>query len=88
MSGEPGKSTDSLAVVQQRLGQRVGAGGDQGLPLSRSTAHPGLLASAGRNVLRRAEGPGRLEVAGDGAPLRQVRYGKSVGRHVSNRDGP
>ncbi len=57
-----------------------------GLPLSRPTAYLGVLASAGGNVVRRAQGPGRLEVAADGRPLCQVCDREPVIRGVSDRE--
>jgi hypothetical protein len=43
-------------------------------------AYLGVVASAGGNVYRRIEGPGRLEIAGDGGPLREICGRAFIGR--------
>jgi hypothetical protein len=72
-------SRDAVVVLEEQLGKKqqglagcTQESGHPGFSLSRSAAYLGLMASAGGDVLRRAERPGRLEIASDGGSIRKV----------------
>src|SRR5688572_25349273 len=73
------RRADPVGRLQHRLARGGEESGADRFSLSRLAAHLGFLASAGRHELRRAEGAGWLEVAGDGGPLCEVRDG-ALGR--------
>jgi len=67
----------AMGIDEHRLGERDAQGRTDERAVPRSAPHVGLVASAVRHELRRAEGTGRLEIPFDGRPLRKVCYGES-----------
>ena len=66
------RQADPLGNDEQRLAHRATESRDRGLSVSRPPAHLGVVASAGGNVDRRAEGPWRMEVPRHGRSLCEV----------------
>ncbi len=66
------RRADPLGRHQHGLAQRAREGRLERCALSRSAPHLGVMASAGWDELRRAEGPGGMEVAQNGGPVREV----------------